>query len=68
MRTRTSTKDLNQFINRIRADGFQVSEARKHYRVQGNGVLMFMSKTPSDGRALRNIRAELHRRSKGAVR
>lgn len=57
-----SKKDLKQFIRDVERAGGRYEEGKKHGVIYTpDGRKYFCSKTPSDHRAIRNIRSDLKR-------
>jgi predicted RNA binding protein YcfA (HicA-like mRNA interferase family) len=62
-------RDLAKFLRRASACGWQVTRTRKsHWRLRHpNGGLVVTGTTPSDFRALANLRAMLRRVERGTA-
>lgn len=55
-------KEIKKLIKDLRKQGFEVSETGPHHKVYKDGRrIAVLPKTPSDGRARKNILAELRR-------
>lgn len=64
-------RDVQQFIAELERSGLRVRLARSgHYHVltRSGRFLASMSATPSDGRSLKNTRADIRRRLKKTAR
>jgi predicted RNA binding protein YcfA (HicA-like mRNA interferase family) len=59
--------DLAKLLRQASACGWQVMRTRRHWRLlHPNGGIVVLSSTPSDRRALLNVRAQLRRAEKRA--
>lgn len=58
------SKELSALLRRARAAGWSTTKARKHWRLAApDGIgLIYCSATPSDRRAIKNLRALLRQR------
>jgi predicted RNA binding protein YcfA (HicA-like mRNA interferase family) len=56
-------RTVKDFIRMVLADGYVIDRKGKHFKVRTptGGLLVTFARTPSDGRALRNIVAEYRR-------
>lgn len=64
MAAKKANKDVQEIINALRAQGWEVTGGgTRHWKCKAPGGkgLVFMSTSPSDYRSLRNSKAELRR-------
>lgn len=58
---KTQNKDLSKMLKTAKKKGANISKIGSHIRVEYAGALIVVSSTPSDWRALRNIRSMFNR-------
>jgi len=55
-------KETNQLLSRLASQGWSVERASKHWKLRSPaGRVVFCPLTPSDWRAIRNVRAKVRR-------